>query len=115
MLDNIDGSPVDRLLAPLVVFGALALCAGMIVALRPLLVRYALARPNARSSHREPTPQGGGIAMVAAMMVALAGIAALAPELFNDLLRVAIVFAAAIGVAAVGAIDDIRPMEALPR
>src|SRR5260370_41899823 len=35
--------------------------AGLIVILRPLLARYAMARPNARSSHKIPTPQGGGI------------------------------------------------------
>ncbi len=32
-------------------------------AIRPLLLRVALARPNARSSHRIPTPQGAGIAV----------------------------------------------------
>jgi len=36
---------------------------------RPLLQRYALARPNARSSHRIPTPQGAGIAVIAATLV----------------------------------------------
>ena len=41
-------------------------CALLIVALHPLLVRYAMARPNARSSHRIPTPQGGGLAVGAA-------------------------------------------------
>src|SRR5690349_8646234 len=35
----------------------------------PLFRRYALARPNARSSHREPTPQGGGIAVVTATVL----------------------------------------------
>jgi UDP-N-acetylmuramyl pentapeptide phosphotransferase/UDP-N-acetylglucosamine-1-phosphate transferase len=30
----------------------------LIWALRPMLLRHALARPNARSSHRIPTPQG---------------------------------------------------------
>jgi UDP-N-acetylmuramyl pentapeptide phosphotransferase/UDP-N-acetylglucosamine-1-phosphate transferase len=43
----------------------------LILALRPLLVRYALAPPNARSSHKEPTPQGGGIAVVAAALASL--------------------------------------------
>ena len=52
------------------------LCAVLIVLLRPLLVRYALARPNARSSHAVPTPQGGGIAVVAAtLLVAALGLA----------------------------------------
>ena len=32
-------------------------------AIRPLLLRHALATPNARSSHRVPTPQGAGIAV----------------------------------------------------
>ena len=35
------------------------LTAVLIVMLRPFLVRYALARPNARSLHTAPTPQGG--------------------------------------------------------
>jgi hypothetical protein len=42
-------------------FGLLALlaaviCASLIVVLQPLLARYALARPNARSLHKLPTP-----------------------------------------------------------
>ena len=45
----------------------------LLVLLRPLLRRHALAQPNARSSHREPTPQGGGIAVIAATIVATAG------------------------------------------
>jgi UDP-N-acetylmuramyl pentapeptide phosphotransferase/UDP-N-acetylglucosamine-1-phosphate transferase len=94
---------------------AAVLCALMIVVLRPVLVRYALARPNARSSHREPTPQGGGIAVVAAMVLVLTGVAIFAPLLLGDPLRIAIVFAAAIALAVVGATDDVRPMEALPR
>ncbi|HEY4140398.1 MAG TPA: glycosyl transferase [Pseudolabrys sp.] len=98
-----------------IVAAAAILCALFIVVLRPLLVRYALARPNARSSHREPTPQGGGIAVVAAMTLVLAGIAILTPQMFGDPQLIAIVFGAVIGLAVVGATDDIRPMEALPR
>ena len=57
---------------PLLATIALAalLCAGLTSAIKPLLQRYALARPNARSSHRVPTPQGGGIAVVAATIIA---------------------------------------------
>lgn len=83
--------------------------------LHPLLVRYALARPNARSSHKTPTPQGGGIAVIAATTLVLAGTAALLPELFAAPLRLAVVFACALALAAVGALDDMRPLEALPR
>lgn len=89
--------------------------AAIVVGLRPLLLRYALARPNARSSHDKPTPQGGGIAVIASTTIAVASAALLAPELLNDPLRLAIVFVSAVGLAMVGASDDIRPMEALPR
>lgn len=106
--------PSAALLA-LIAAAAAALCVLLILVLKPLLVRYALARPNARSSHREPTPQGGGIAVIGAMAVVLAGAALAAPHLFDQPLRVAVLFAAAIGLSVVGAIDDIRPMEALPR
>ena len=54
-----------------VLLAAIAISAGLIMALRPLLVRYALARPNARSSHVQPTPQGGGIAVVVAALASL--------------------------------------------
>ncbi|MEQ4596216.1 MAG: glycosyl transferase, partial [Methylobacteriaceae bacterium] len=63
-------------LAPLsVVPLAALLSAGLIVLLKPLLQRYALARPNARSSHRVPTPQGGGIAIIAAALITAAVLA----------------------------------------
>ena len=38
----------------------------------------ALAKPNARSSHRVPTPQGAGIAVIAATLIVVAAIVALA-------------------------------------
>ena len=44
-------------------------------AIRPLLLRIALAKPNARSSHRIPTPQGAGIAVIAATLLVAAVIA----------------------------------------
>jgi UDP-N-acetylmuramyl pentapeptide phosphotransferase/UDP-N-acetylglucosamine-1-phosphate transferase len=92
--------------------GAALLSMGLIVVLKPLLVRYALARPNARSSHKVPTPQGGGIAVVgAALLVSGAVLATLGSPLSSFL----IVAAAATGLALVGAIDDIRPLPAVPR
>ena len=57
------------LISSLLVLAAAIIAGGLIVLLRPLLRRYALARPNARSSHTEPTPQGGGIAVIAATIV----------------------------------------------
>jgi UDP-N-acetylmuramyl pentapeptide phosphotransferase/UDP-N-acetylglucosamine-1-phosphate transferase len=100
--------------AATVAFAAL-LSALLIVLLRPLLVRYALARPNARSSHAIPTPQGGGIAVIAATIGAAfaaghfwPGTAALTGPLLAT-------FAAAGLVACVGVADDIRSMAVVPR
>jgi UDP-N-acetylmuramyl pentapeptide phosphotransferase/UDP-N-acetylglucosamine-1-phosphate transferase len=88
------------------------LSAVLIVVLKPLLVRYALARPNARSSHRIPTPQGGGIAVIGATLLT-AGIAWLAQGWpLNPFTVVAV---AAVLLALVGAVDDIRPLPAAPR
>ena len=89
--------------------------AALIVALRPFLVRYALARPNARSSHKQPTPQGGGIAVVAAMTIVTAGVLGLFPYLFADPRQLSGALAAVLGLAIVGVTDDVRPLEALPR
>ncbi len=79
-------------------------------ALRPLLQRYALARPNARSSHRIPTPQGGGIAVIVATLSA-AGAGA---GLMNFSVP-AVVFGAALFIALVGFADDIKSIPVLPR
>ena len=44
----------------------------------PLLLRHALAQPNARSSHRVPTPQGAGIAVIAATLIVAGAVIAFA-------------------------------------
>lgn len=86
-------------------------CAVLTWALMPLLARYALARPNARSSHKIPTPQGAGIAVIAAtLVVTTLGLGATTPAM-----ALLPLFAAAIIIAIVGAIDDIRPIPVLPR
>jgi UDP-N-acetylmuramyl pentapeptide phosphotransferase/UDP-N-acetylglucosamine-1-phosphate transferase len=102
------------LVAPLVVAAAAALSGGLIVLLLPALRRHALARPNARSSHVEPTPQGGGIAVVVATaVVALAAVLlTLRPD---EGVRLAWVLGAAALMAIVGAVDDMRTMPVLPR
>ena len=93
---------------------AAALSYALLLWLKPLLARYTLAKPNARSSHKVPTPQGGGIAVLAAMLLVAA-----AAQIFlgqpGDFMRLAIVFAAAVGLALVGAIDDARPLDPIPR
>ena len=59
----------EPLLSLFAVLGAAVLSAGITWALRPVLLRHALATPNARSSHRIPTPQGAGIAVIAATLL----------------------------------------------
>lgn len=87
---------------------AAAVSALLCVLLRPLLLRYALARPNARSSHRVPTPQGGGIAVLAGAFAALAAVATLLPA--PGMGGLVFVTVAAAALAVVGAWDDIRPL-----
>jgi UDP-N-acetylmuramyl pentapeptide phosphotransferase/UDP-N-acetylglucosamine-1-phosphate transferase len=90
-----------------------AMTAVLIVVLRPWLQRYALARPNARSSHRIPTPQGGGIAVIAATIAAASAAGILGGVAMGA--SVPVLFAAAIVMACVGAVDDIRPLAVAPR
>jgi len=92
-----------------------ALTAALIFLLRPLMVRYALARPNARSSHREPTPQGGGIAVVASVVL-MAG-AGLALGWTHGLpgWRTPMLLGTTVVLAVLGALDDVRPLPVMPR
>ena len=53
---------------------AAVLSALLIVVLGPWLARYAVAKPNARSSHKIPTPQGGGIAVIGATILVSGGV-----------------------------------------
>jgi UDP-N-acetylmuramyl pentapeptide phosphotransferase/UDP-N-acetylglucosamine-1-phosphate transferase len=98
--------------AAIAVIAAVA-CAAFIVILRPLLRRYALAKPNARSSHREPTPQGGGIAVIAATIAAASfGMSSFGASITPP---PATAFAALISMAFIGAADDIHPIAVAPR
>ncbi|KQT99012.1 glycosyl transferase [Methylobacterium sp. Leaf469] len=100
------------LLAPLVAVPlAAGLCAALIVALQPLLRRYALARPNARSSHTVPTPQGGGIAIVLAVFATVGVVLALRGAGL-DALEALVLAHAVLLLAILGAVDDIRPLPA---
>lgn len=107
---------VDILQTPII----LALLAGAALAsfalshfLYPLFRRYAMARPNARSSHKIPTPQGGGIAVVAAVLLTTASIAIAAPGFSIE--TVSAVLIALVILAILGATDDVRPLNALLR
>lgn len=83
------------------------------LAIRPMLLRHALARPNARSSHKVPTPQGAGIAVIAATLLVAVAIVAFAPA---DHLQIPLsVFAATLFIAVVGFADDVKSIAVLPR
>jgi UDP-N-acetylmuramyl pentapeptide phosphotransferase/UDP-N-acetylglucosamine-1-phosphate transferase len=96
-------------------FAAVIISVGLILLLRPVLARYALARPNSRTSHAEPTPQGAGIAVIGSIIATVIGAAIFTSGLLNDPISLVVVLTSASGLAAVGATDDIRPLEALPR
>lgn len=83
--------------------------------LRPLLVKYALARPNARSSHTSPTPQGGGIAVLLGTFGAVAVMILLVDMSASQIRIFGVVAGAGITLGALGAWDDIRPLPALFR
>ncbi|MGE3986790.1 MraY family glycosyltransferase [Pseudorhodoplanes sp.] len=95
---------------------AAALTATLILWLRPFLMRYALARPNARSSHQTPTPQGGGIAVTAAfILVASASMVATGAGSAQIATTMVAVFSATVLIAVLGAVDDIRSIAVAPR
>jgi UDP-N-acetylmuramyl pentapeptide phosphotransferase/UDP-N-acetylglucosamine-1-phosphate transferase len=97
------------------VFVASALVSVVVIwLLQPLLQRHALAHPNVRSSHKTPTPQGGGIAVIAATVgVVVACVLFGVPGLGGQALW--LVLTATVFIALVGAIDDIRPIAVMPR
>ncbi len=97
------------LLVPAALAAAL-ICGGLILLLRPLLQRYALARPNARSSHVIPTPQGAGIAVIAATLLVTSAYAVAIGQTIPWIL-----FGATLFIAVVGFADDIRSIPVLPR
>src|ERR1700690_105660 len=98
-------------------FAAVIAAAGVIAclgtrALIPLLRRAAvLDHPNERSLHEAPTPRGGGIAPIAAILLswlALIPAGAVAPRLY------VVLFGAAL-LAAISWIDDLRGLSPAPR
>jgi UDP-N-acetylmuramyl pentapeptide phosphotransferase/UDP-N-acetylglucosamine-1-phosphate transferase len=85
----------------------------IIAAIRPALLRHAMAAPNARSSHRIPTPQGAGIAVIAATLLAASVIIACAG---TASLKIPVaVFGATLFLAIVGLIDDVKSIPVVPR
>ena len=97
------------------IFGAAGLSALLIVVLRPLLRRYAVAEPNARSSHSVPTPQGGGIAIVATVIAVSYAAFVFLPAGAAAALQFPVISAAVVLIAGVGVIADIHPQKVILR
>jgi UDP-N-acetylmuramyl pentapeptide phosphotransferase/UDP-N-acetylglucosamine-1-phosphate transferase len=112
--------------------GLVAFAAGLsyavIRATLPMLQRHALARPNARSSHASPTPQGGGIGLVIGLLVAawLVLLASGVPSPIHGSVRSPLAAAfgltsaismtvAVLALAALGMTDDLHPLGIAPR
>jgi UDP-N-acetylmuramyl pentapeptide phosphotransferase/UDP-N-acetylglucosamine-1-phosphate transferase len=105
---------ISQLLLALSALIAAAILSALVTwAIRPLLLRHALARPNARSSHRIPTPQGAGIAVIAATLVVAGAIMVRAGT--TDLKVPVAMFAASLFIAVVGFADDVKSIDVLPR
>jgi len=92
-------------------FAAAVATYGLIALAFPLLRGYALARPDHRSSHKVPTPQGGGMFVVTATVVA----AAAAAYLQGGVATLGWVLVATLMLALVGAVDDLRALHAVMR
>src|SRR5262249_39409800 len=106
---------VTALAALAILTSAAALTATLILALGPWLERYAVAEPNSRSSHKLPTPQGGGIAVVAATVVVSGAALFSSAAAGANALSLVGLFSAAILIAAVGVMADKRPIAPAPR
>jgi len=110
---------VDPAYALAVTFGSAAATAILIWLLKPWLMRYALARPNSRSSHTIPTPQGGGIAIIITLLTVV--ISTLVHN--NPAFKLAWAHApwvwslvgATVVLSLLGAVDDVHPLPVLPR
>lgn len=89
--------------------------AALIRLLYPVLVRLAVALPTARSSHKVPTPQGAGIAVIGSTTILVVLTIYFFPNLTDDPSHAVPVLGAAILLAVVGAFDDIHALKVLPR
>ncbi len=96
--------PEPLLWAAVLVAGSASLAAVLIFFMRPLLVQHLMAHPNARSSHKTPTPQGAGLAVMLAVFAGVALAALTAPPLGSPCLVPVLVIAC--GLTLLGALDD---------
>jgi UDP-N-acetylmuramyl pentapeptide phosphotransferase/UDP-N-acetylglucosamine-1-phosphate transferase len=98
-----------------VVVVSAALSAGLIALLLPFLRTLFMVRPGERSSHRNPTPQGGGVAVVIAALALAWAALSIIPFARDDVVMLLGLTVAAVLLAIVGAIDDLRDLSVWPR
>jgi len=111
MPDTAGAMPTIASLAPLIWLGALIACFALILLLRPVFRNVALAVPTHRSSHTRPTPQWGGLAIVAATMLAsIVAVAALPPTGEGE--RIYLLLPAVLLLVGLGAVDDLHSLGA---
>jgi UDP-N-acetylmuramyl pentapeptide phosphotransferase/UDP-N-acetylglucosamine-1-phosphate transferase len=97
----------SALWAILLVAGCAGLSALLIWILRPLLVRFLMAQPNARSSHKIATPQGAGLAVMGSLLIVVSWVyPTLAIWVQEPEPNLVPILATAIGLTVLGALDD---------
>ena len=95
---------------------AAALCAGILAMLLPWLKSYALSQPVDRSLHREPTPQGGGLGVVLATLIAAWLAVAVAGVLPAGALALLSALTGGIALLTlIGLLDDMHGLSPAPR
>ncbi len=87
---------------------AALLCWVLIRGLLPWLSRVAAAAPSARSSHAVPTPQGGGLGLVAALLATFLPAMAMLDAIRAPAIACLVALA---GLCALGLADDRRPLD----
>jgi UDP-N-acetylmuramyl pentapeptide phosphotransferase/UDP-N-acetylglucosamine-1-phosphate transferase len=103
--------------APLLISAASGFIVSVVVVAASLAYarkRGLLDQPGQRRSHTVPTPRGGGIGIVAAVLVVAIPAVAFLPEA-EPITTVVVLALALLAVAAVGWRDDHKPLPVLPR
>lgn len=101
--------PADALVTALVVLAAALASAGVSRALLPILRSVVMAHPNERSSHSVPTPQGGGIGVLAGLLAGAVAGELLRPQGISGEGLVAML-CVSLAFGGLGAVDDWRSL-----
>jgi UDP-N-acetylmuramyl pentapeptide phosphotransferase/UDP-N-acetylglucosamine-1-phosphate transferase len=94
----------ELLIGAAIIAASAAISAAAIITLRPILMRHLTAHPNDRSSHKIPTPQGAGLAVMLALII-VCGLAAVLMHQFG-VVSLAPALVAASFLTLLGTLDD---------